>query len=72
MSVVTPAAENVTFTDTGLALTVPRAGTYSVQLNWSPFLVASAATVGKSSTGGVLLTVPSAGNYLLHAVWRMP
>jgi hypothetical protein len=58
--------------DTGMTVRVPAPGRYRLRMIWSPYFVASGASVSRGGHNQVVLNAPQAGVYRVHAVWRWP
>jgi hypothetical protein len=70
--IVSPTAKVVAISDTGLTVDVPAAGSYTVRMRWSPYLVVDGGEVSRAANGDVNLKLGSGGTHRLHAVWRLP
>lgn len=71
-SIIAAPAVIDSFDDTGITLTVPKAGRYLVRMRWSPYLVVRGGRVSRAANHQVVVTLSHAGTHRLHATWRLP
>jgi hypothetical protein len=70
--IVSSPARVVRLSDTGLTVTVPSPGSYSLRMQWSPYFSVDGGRVVEAPDGDAVLDLSTAGKHRMHAVWRIP